>query len=588
MARHRTRQSPSSSPSPPRLEELAELEEDLRSHLPAVLALNGMGGFLWDLGSDTFFLDAAGLQVFDFRPGEYDGRTETLATHMIAEDVPALQALVDDAIAARDGYGAYFRVCRADGSVRWTHTQGYIQRDRVGQARRVVGVVRDAGPELEHLRQQAALEADRRRQSDVVQATTSALSQALTIEDVTAALTSDMIMGSIGASSMALSLVDQDRLRLVATVGLPSELDRDLRVARFDDPLPLAEAVRTQAPRFIDRAEARARYPLLWPYVRDTDLTSAAVLPLIAQARPIGALGLMYRGKRTFSPEERNLLLALGGTIAQSVQRAMLYDEEHALAVGLQQAMLPARIPEVTGARIAVRYRPARTGHQIGGDWYDVVPLSGGRFGLVVGDVEGHDVHASAVMGQLRTALRAYAAEGHPPAALMARVSAFLHDLDTERFATCIYADLEPSTGRVQLVRAGHHGPLVRHPDGRCSRPEVPGGVPLGLPQYGGDAPYPTLSLQLGREDTLLLCTDGLLEFHGVDLDEGVSQVEGILCAGPRDIEALAGRIVATIESRQGQEDDVALLLVGLTDGLRPARPPTMGPLGLVRRSGHA
>ncbi|MEU8569585.1 SpoIIE family protein phosphatase [Streptomyces pathocidini] len=543
-----------------------ELEADLQADLPATLALNRMGGFLWDLDTDVFFLDDGGLAVFDFGPGEYDGRTSTLEKRMIPEEIADLATLVNEAFASRDSYGAYFRVRCNDGTVRWTHTQGHIERDGSGRARRVIGIVRDASAELEHLAQQATLEADRKRQTDVVQITTSALSQALTIEDVTAALTSDEILGTIGAVGVALSLVEKDRLLLVASAGLPEPLvDRMRRAARLDEALPFPEAVSTQTPRFVDRRVVQERYPLMWPYIEDTELAAAAILPLIAQAKPIGAVAICYRDKDGFSPEERNLLLALGATIAQSVQRAVLYDEEHAIAVGLQQAMLPASIPEVGGARIAARYRPARTGHQIGGDWYDVVPLPTGRVGLVVGDVQGHDVHASAVMGQLRIALRAYAAEGHPPATLMARASSFLHDLDTDRFATCVYVDLDPVTGHAQLVRAGHHGPIVMHDDGTCVRPYIAGGLPLGLPQYSSHQPYPTSHIHFEPDDTLLLCTDGLVEFHGLDIDDGVLQVENILSTGPADLDELAEHIVATVEARQGQEDDVALLLVGLT-----------------------
>ncbi|MGP3950061.1 SpoIIE family protein phosphatase [Streptomyces sp. 7N604] len=566
MARHHTLQPPPKLYPAMRFE---VLEADLRVDLPRVLALNGMGGFLWDLDADTFFLDPGGLAVYDLDPDEYDGRTETLAQRIMPEDIAALRDTVDDALASKDGYGAYFRVRCSDGTIRWSHTQGRIQRDGAGRARRVVGIVRDASPELEHLTQQATLKADRKRQTDVVQVTTSVLSQALTIQDVTAALTSKEIMGAIGAGSIVLSLVEKDRLRIVAAAGMPPEFSRDLRYVRLDESLPVAEAVRTQTPRFTMKEEALT-HPRLRPHVEGSDLTASAILPLIAQAQPIGALAITYRDKDEFTPEERNLLIALGGTVAQSVQRAVLYDEEHAMAVGLQQAMLPASIPDVPGTEIAVRYRPARTGHQIGGDWYDVVPLPTGRVGLVVGDVQGHDIHASAVMGQLRIALRAYAAEGHPPSTLMARASSFLHDLDTDRFATCIYADLDPATGHAELVRAGHHGPLVKHADGRCSRPYIHGGLPLGLPQYSSHAPYPTTRLQLGAEETLLLCTDGLVEFHGMDIDEGVQQVETILRGGPADMDELAEHIVATIEARQGQEDDVALLLVGLTGDRQP------------------
>jgi serine phosphatase RsbU (regulator of sigma subunit) len=553
---------------------LKALAADLRADLSAALASNGMGGFLWDLASGLIFLDPGALAVFDLNPGEFNGRLSTLHQRMLTEELPDLAERWAAAFADSESHGAYFRVRRSDGAIRWAHAQAAVQRDAAGAALRAVGILRDASAELQHVAQQAILESDRRRQADVVQATTTALAQALTVQDVLTALTSDEILGPVGAVAVSLTVPDQGRLRRLANLSIPEPILRDVEFTRFDDPLPVAEVFRTQKPLFITRGEVRDRYPVLWPYIRETELTSSAVLPLMAQAQPTGVLAILYRGKTDFTPEERNLLLALAATIAQSVQRASLYDEEHAMAVGLQQAMLPANIPAVTGLQVAVRYQPARTGHQIGGDWYDVVPLPAGRVGLVVGDVQGHDIHASAVMGQLRTALRAYAAEGHSPAALVSRASTFLHDLDTDRLATCIYVDLDPATGHAQIVRAGHPGPLIRHTGGRSTRPAVEGGLPLGLTEFG-DTSYPTTHLRLGPEDVLMLCTDGLLEFRGMDLEAGERQIEAILNGGfPADLDQLAQHIVATIETRQGQEDDVALLLATRTEdhGPGPAR----------------
>lgn len=121
---------------------------------------------------------------------------------------------------------------------------------------------------------------------------------------------------------------------------------------------------------------------------------------------------LFYRRRSEFSPEERNLCLGLAGIVAQSLQRALLFDQEREFATGLQASMLPRRIPEISGGEIAVRYHSAWSGREVGGDWYDVIALPRDRVGIVVGDVQGHDTHAAAIMGQLRIALRAYAGRG--------------------------------------------------------------------------------------------------------------------------------------------------------------------------------
>ncbi|MCQ4042553.1 SpoIIE family protein phosphatase [Streptantibioticus rubrisoli] len=527
----------------------------------STLALNGMGSFQWDPQADTLALDAGGLAVMGLRAGEYDGRARSLGRRIVSDDLPGLQALIARALASRPSYGAYFRVRHPDGTVRWTHIQGRVLRDATGQVRRVVGIVRDASDELQHFAEQTALRVDRQRQTDVVQGLTYALSQALSVEDVTTAVTSEETRKRIGATSIALGLVEQGHTRVVGAAGLPDALVRDLSVSRVTAAMPFAEAVRTATPRFLSRHELRDRYPRMWPYLKATAFTRAAILPLVAQAQPVGALAIAFQDRPGFTSGERNLLLALGSTIAQSLQRSVLYDHEHELAVGLQHAMLPSRIPDCLGARIAVRYRPAQSGREIGGDWYDVISLFPHRIGIVVGDVEGHDVHAAGIMGQLRIALRAYATEGHPPSTVISRASAFLHDLDTERFATCIYADLDPTTGWASIVRAGHLGPLIRRADGGCSRPVVPGGPPLGLLDKADASPYPAVQLQLSASDALLMCTDGLVEFHGMDLDQGLDQLETVMIGGPTALEELADHIIGAIEARHELLDDAALLL---------------------------
>ncbi len=154
--------------------------------------------------------------------------------------------------------------------------------------------------------------------------------------------------------------------------------------------------------------------------------------------------------------------------------------------------------------------------------------------GAVIGDVQGHDTHAAAVMGQLRIVLRAYAAEGHTPAAVMARASVFLHELDTDRFATCLYAEADLATGVVQVVRAGHIDPLVRGTDGTCRRIPVEGGLPLGLSAEFASLDYPVATLELDPGCTLLLCTDGLVEQPGADLDDGLRALTDLVAVGPR------------------------------------------------------
>ncbi|MFF1464776.1 SpoIIE family protein phosphatase [Streptomyces sp. NPDC058330] len=538
------------------------LPDDWPAHPDLSLALNRMGSFDWDLDSGLMHMDEPALEVFDLSAEEYDNRPGSLSPRVPAEEGTRLDAMVSQALkSGRENYGAYFRRRRRDGTLRWTHTQGFIRRDAEGRPRRIIGIVRDATQELADSAARRTVDEERRRRTSLVQSTTASLAHARTVKDVTDVLKNSRGLAHLGATSLVMGLLEGSRIHLVAD-GPEGAYVTGTRYTRVDEPYPMGEVIRTLKPRFIESAEDfAASYPILWPHISHLGITAAAYLPLIAQARPIGALGLLYGDREGFPGDERNLLVALGTSIAQSLQRAMLYEQEHDLAEGLQQAMLPRRIPEVAGAQVAVRYRSARLGQDIGGDWYDIIPLPGGRVGAVIGDVQGHDTHAAAVMGQLRIVLRAYAAEGHRPATVMARASVFLHELDTDRFATCSYAEVDPVTGVVQLVRAGHVDPLVRDVDGSCRKLAADGGLPLGLSAEFGQLDYPVSTIDLDPGQTMVLYTDGLVELPGADFDQGMRLLESMVRDGPQDLQRLADRLCEVVDERGGQ-DDVAVLLL--------------------------
>ncbi|MFF9508451.1 SpoIIE family protein phosphatase [Streptomyces sp. NPDC014724] len=539
------------------------LPDDWPAHPDLSLALNRMGSFDWDLDSGLMHMDRPALDVFDLRAEEYDGRPESLGPRVPPDEGVRLDAMVAQALkSGQRNYGAYFRILRRDGTLRWTYTQAFIRRDGTGRPVRIIGVVRDATQELADSTARRELDAERRRRTSVVEGTTAALAHARTVRDVIEVLKNSQGLAHLGATSLVVGLIESGRIHLVAD-GPEGSFVPGTRYTRTDEPYPMSEVVRTLMPRFIESAmDFATSYPILWPHISHLGITAAAYLPLIAQARPIGAIGLLYSDKGGFTGDERNLLVALGSSIAQSLQRAMLYEQEHDLAEGLQQAMLPRRIPEVPGAQVAVRYRSARLGRDIGGDWYDVIPLPGGRVGAVIGDVQGHDTHAAAVMGQLRIVLRAYAAEGHSPATVMARASVFLHELDTDRFATCTYAEVDLTTGVVQLVRAGHVDPLLRDTDGSCRRLPAEGGLPLGLSAEFGRLEYPVSTVELDPGQALVLFTDGLVELPGADLDEGMQLLTSMVRDGPDDLQKLADKLCEEVDERGG-EDDVAVLLLG-------------------------
>lgn len=204
----------------------------------------------------------------------------------------------------------------------------------------------------------------------------------------------------------------------------------------------------------------------------------------------------------------------------------------------------------------------------MGGDWYDVIALSEDRVALVIGDVQGHSAGAATIMGQMRTAIRAYAVEGHPPDVVVSHANRLLVGMETDLFATCCYAELDMEEGNALFVRAGHLAPLLRHPDGRTEEVQVEGGLPLGIL---ADAEFPMTTCALAPGTVIVMVTDGLVEAVDLPLDEGMDRTRTALAgADPADPGEMADELLGELDPR---EDDVALLLLRY-DGMktRPIR----------------
>ncbi|UNS97995.1 SpoIIE family protein phosphatase [Streptomyces tubbatahanensis] len=345
---------------------------------------------------------------------------------------------------------------------------------------------------------------------------------------------------------------------------------------RLTDDDPAAEAVRTgRALYLLDPREYADRFPAARPAETQPGRTAWAFLPLTVAGRTIGAWMAAFAQPVAFTPDERAVLTTVARMLAQSLSRALLNESERELSARLQRAMRPAHSPAVPGMDLAARYVPTGGGLQIGGDWYDVIPLPSGRTALVIGDVQGHDVRAAGIMGQLRVAVRAYASEGHHPDAVLSRASRFLHGMgagarvnapppsapaeeaagfppeagaDEEepetadpRFATCLYVEVDPATGTLDVARAGHPDPAVQLPDGPMMVRPTAGGLPLGIEP---DSDYPVTRLVLEPGERLLMCTDGLLEAGGHDQETGWERINEVvegLRTRPDDSEAEAG-----------------------------------------------
>jgi serine phosphatase RsbU (regulator of sigma subunit) len=248
-------------------------------------------------------------------------------------------------------------------------------------------------------------------------------------------------------------------------------------------------------------------------------------------------------------------------------QRQLSHEEaraerEHEIAAVLQRSMLPGRLPDLPGLDVAARYLPATTDVQVGGDWYDVIPLGRGQVGLVIGDVAGHGVQAAATMAQVRMAVRAYAVEDASPVSVLCRVHRLLSHLAADEMVTLVYLVADPFAGTLRLSSAGHPPPLLvhagasRHLDGALS-------PPLGATP---DPSYTEAVHALPPGATLLLYTDGLVERRGVSITEGLERLaaSAVRLVGQEgaDPGALCDALLHDLLGEANRADDVALVAV--------------------------
>jgi serine phosphatase RsbU (regulator of sigma subunit)/anti-sigma regulatory factor (Ser/Thr protein kinase) len=384
------------------------------------------------------------------------------------------------------------------------------------------------------------------------------LNRASGIEGVVCAA-SELIMRPFGANALALVVGQAGRLRVVGHDG-SARLARSIHGCRLDRKAPTADVLGTNKPLFLPDRDAVLR---LYPDTEVTDQEALAVVPVAGSGHILGCLVLGFDTARDFPAEEQTLLLMMSAHLAVAMERESLTEAEHTLIDALQRKLLPRTLPEWSELVATARYQSPPTASEMGGDWYDVIALPGRQVGLVVGDVEGHSADSAVIMGQLRSSLHAYAAEGHDPADVLARSSTLLAELDTELYATCCFVRVDLEFGVAEVALAGHPAPLLRTPNGTIVSVEAPANVPLAV--MPGEHAYATVETAIAPDTLLMLYTDGLAcEPHGdpsVDARRLLESVEGV---ERRSLDGLADMImqgVVDTECSARPFDDIVLLL---------------------------
>ncbi|MEE1759833.1 SpoIIE family protein phosphatase [Streptomyces sp. SP18BB07] len=384
------------------------------------------------------------------------------------------------------------------------------------------------------------------------------LTEAVGVRDVVDQV-ADQILPAFGAAALALMTAEEGRLRIIGYRGYSAELMERFDAAPLTSDTPAVRALATGVPTFFGTfADLKRAYP---PAVLQDAMAAWAFLPLITSGRPVGTLLLAYERPHPFAPEERAVLISTAGLIAQALDRARLYDTKQQLAHNLQAGLLPHTLPHVAGLDVAARYLPATRGMDVGGDFYDLIRLDPSTAAAAIGDVQGHNVNAAALMGQVRTAVHATA--GAAPDEVLARTNRLLTDLDPDLFTSCLYVHLGLSAHTACLATAGHPPPLLRHPDGRTEALHLPPGLLLGIDP---DADYASTEIPLPPGSVLALYTDGLVEAPGTDIEDAVDDLARALArcdpSGPHSMDAVADSLVQHARRSAPRSDDIALLLL--------------------------
>jgi serine phosphatase RsbU (regulator of sigma subunit)/anti-sigma regulatory factor (Ser/Thr protein kinase) len=415
------------------------------------------------------------------------------------------------------------------------------------------------------------------RRSHLLSITDSALGY-MSLEDMLSELL-ERIRGSLEVDTAAVLLLDEDRGVLVARAarGLEEEVRQGVQV-------PLARG-------FAGRVAAEARPIIIEdldhaevvnPILRQKGIRSMLGVPVHVEGRVIGVMHIGTLLQRHFDEDDVTLLQLAADRAALAIDNARI-SEQRAVTEIMQRTLLPDELPEIPGMRFSAKYLPAGSGVKVGGDWYDVFPLTNGRVAFVIGDVVGRGVLAASVMAEIRTALRAYMVQGHKLTEVLAMLNELLVSMGRSRGATLSILELDPEAEELEAVTAGHLPPLLIEPSGEARLLEqahgLPVGVRIGHRYQACRYPFPTGS-------RLLLYTDGLIERRDESIDDGFERLTvAAQAAAGRTDSSFADNVYRALIDETPLEDDVALLAIeaialeATLEMTLPARPNVLGGL---------
>ncbi|MDP9300865.1 MAG: GAF domain-containing protein [Actinomycetota bacterium] len=393
-----------------------------------------------------------------------------------------------------------------------------------------------------------------------LQALAASLAVVATAKEVLTILVED---GSaiVGAASAWAAVLDRgaQELHAVAWRGYDSELIDPFQTLSLDLQLPATDAVRERREIWFDSLEGFDRAYTGFDRPSEEHGGGFGCLPMFDTARrPIGVVSLQLAPRGTIGERERSALRAIVALGAQALERAQLYELEHAVAATLQKSLLPGSLPADPRVSIATRYRPGTEELDVGGDWYDVIRIGDDRIGVAIGDVVGHGLEAASAMGQLRSALRGLALTGHGPGSVIEGLDRFAQTSGPATMATVAYAELDLTTNELRYGCAGHPPPVIQIA-GEIRFLERGRTTPLAALPDPIRCDEETEAFPPGS--VLVLYSDGLIERRGEQLDMGMARLRDVLRDAPSGHpEALADLLLAELIGEVPQDDDVAVL----------------------------
>jgi serine phosphatase RsbU (regulator of sigma subunit)/anti-sigma regulatory factor (Ser/Thr protein kinase) len=361
------------------------------------------------------------------------------------------------------------------------------------------------------------------------------------------------IVAILSTDTAAILLLDEVAGELVAQAakGIEEEVEQGVRI-----PVGRGFAGRIAAQGKPVAIEDVDHADILNPILREKGIRSLLGVPLLVEGRVIGVLHVGTLVPRHFTDQEHDLLQFAADRAAIAIEHARLHAQRHVVET-LQRAMLPAALPVIPGLELTASYRPAAVDARVGGDWYDVFELSHGKVALVIGDVVGRGVEAGALMAQVRTALRAYALEGHPPADVVDLLNRMFAVMRPTRLTTLAYLVLDPEGERLVMVSAGHLPPIVVGPDGAARLLDVEGDPPVGAFKA---AVYHEREIGIDPGSRVVLVTDGAAEVRGEPIDAGLERVR-VLSEREPQARRLCEAISHGAASGGPSDDDTAVLV---------------------------